>query len=428
MDIKKNQYYSPVYLHGTGSGNLPLLKKTEFTFLSMRDLVTKHHVAPMIAAADNGLNGAYNNGACQSFGEISSSHFDLNEIMCYALKTLGNQAHLHESELFNLIKFHCETKFSNILGMVVKILQHRQMGNLANLSEDKLAEIREKLEQTREDILKRWTLFYIVTRYIKKSASYQNSSDNNSCEMFKIFLYDELYQSIPSDFLQKSDEEKNQSLLNISWPSYVCFKDKQIEGGIETPNCVPDSSFASMLLDVKDDRAIFENLSYGVEDENFEHYIHIISQADTKIKELIATIIDGLSNTQLEWTPEEKDFVTSSFPIILRLNKSDTALLEEVGYEWRSKEPLKLGKDITQVYTDTEHVTYLQKFFVQNNIEVTIYDYKLLQSTNPSTGINERKKFCGFFPQSTRSSTHNSEESSEKQIGISPNNFPQSTS
>lgn len=165
----KDNDYSPVYIHGTGSGNLPLLKKTGFIFHSMQDLVTKYHASPLIAAVDNGVTGIYShNGSQQAFGELSSTNYSIDSIMYYASAAWCEPSQHYRDNISSIIDGLCENKFSIILLETVKILQARQMGYLENLPALELSTIEKKLQQTREQIVKTWILFYVVARYIKK--------------------------------------------------------------------------------------------------------------------------------------------------------------------------------------------------------------------------------------------------------------------
>ncbi len=378
--------YSPIYIHGTGSGNLPLLKKTNFTFVSMRDLVTKHHMAPLIAAADNGLSGVYSDGACQSFGELSSKNYNFHCVIKYARAKWNEPAPLSQNDIIEKIEQLCEAKFSNILEVVVKVLQARQMGCLDSISKKDIVLIKEKLNKTREDIVKTWTLFYIVARYIKKTANYQSTINEklDSGHLFKKFLYENVFQVITGNFLKNSDQEKNQILEKLSWPSCVYYCDKQTANSIERLDYKPQGSFATMLLSVTRDEVINEYLFYNLGEDvnNFKHYARTICDADSKLEEIIEALMDGICNKELEWTQEEKNVVINSFPIILRLNSSNSQVLEKVGYEWRARKSLTLGKEITQVYTDSEYISELQDFFSENKIEVSVSNFQWYNVSN----------------------------------------------
>lgn len=202
-------------------------------------------------------------------------------------------------------------------------------------------------------------------------------------------------------------------MLSLVWPSCVSLADKQFQGSVEKSNYEPRGSFSTMLLDVDRDEAILEYLMYPLTEDNFNHYARSIDSANTKLEELIKAMLDGLRNPQLEWTQEEKNFVTNSFPIILTLN-SPNQFLKKVGYEWRSKKPLKLGTDISHVYTDSQHIKVLQDFFDENKIKVTVSDCQLLKSPNclVSDKSLTEKKTAGqvkFFSSPIAQSANNPE-------------------
>ena len=118
----------------------------------------------------------------------------------------------------------------------------------------------------------------------------------------------------------------------------------------------------------------------------------------------------------LQFTDEQKQYIEHQFPIVFILEddqESPDKKLQPLKYEFRSKQALRLGKDITQLATTTENIEKLKLFCraypelsnvkvidvttlsPQKTVTSTTHSSALFPATSPSqqTGSHRRTSF-----------------------------------
>ena len=419
------------FIHGTSSQTLSMMQGTDFQLMPVIAMLQDFKVAPMIGELTQGGFSIIGEGSnsdtitgAPAFGRMQHDHYDLNKVIGSYTKYSDNTSLDTCKENFKYILENShKSAFTNLNLLMIYLVRLRQLGvKVADVAPlDAINTLKERLNATiqfyyfilciqkyifidgaeMERFKKENNLdgHYAVGDYIEHFFSFENFLEKLRKTGFNI---EEIYNSPSSENINKLIEfvkiSKNSQENVKRYPSgednfiakcdYHFFTPHQPELGCE----VHYDEMGGYLFS--------NNSGY-----TFAHYLEKYYQTYDRVQKKgngalalfpgfeefhikVLPYIDAmkdrvqLCNTLLtaddnEFVPHNKgdELITTPFPAVL---VTEAKTLEIFCDEYRSRVPLKLGKEILLVATDNkDNQKRLRNYLQKNNVgpvEVLIFD------------------------------------------------------
>ncbi len=403
--------YNP-RIHGTNSSIFALLDKTEFQLISSIDMLEKFLLAPMGGEITQGGLSTLLTRCNPCFGELMGHHYGLEAIIGYASTNLPSFAkdtenlegyldYVHQCNFNNLnpllimlarvIQSDCFTKEAHLKSIEVLkqlrgYLQYNyfllllgkyidvDLGVINNLISSHPAAISQ--DPVFEHIRKHFNCEAISNKFCALDIDLKDSVNNPSEQTLKQII----------DIFHIPANEK------IGLPAFCPFK-------LKSQNDPKDGNLLLIIINKFwnecDGELLLDQMLYRYYLITNGHYSSL-PPFDKNARfnyiqelEIRANIFDKLMKKdpiESKLSPQQLYFVQNPFPVILLCEKGEK--FERLKAEYRSKDPLKIGRDIKTIAVDTEeHRLMTMKYFEQHgiaNIQVILID-QLKQSKETQT-------------------------------------------
>ncbi|MBX9704506.1 MAG: hypothetical protein K2X39_10170 [Silvanigrellaceae bacterium] len=394
----KEPAFNP-YIHGTNSTTLALMTQTDYKLMSITDMLELYKSAPLCGElTKGGLRDASTNGEpCfgRLNGEVNSNEYSLKKIISDYTggKAISQQACLH-----NLIEYSSKAAplylFSTINIINIYLARARQLG--INLQEVPEIQSLEKDFQLSLDILYLYLLF--STHIVAKKELQKLSWDKTK------LLLKALEEHLSLDEIFKKLRQSNISIQDI----YLKPTAENCQIIIDLLTLPENDSsqvlfeYSEQLLEEREGKSPLENDWYYMIRNStawsFDNILKKVCMGEysftrwdfqriaRKIEDYIGTLEKRFLVTQkllhspqqqLRLSFEDANLVENPLPIILCYNQNSHIRILTVQFqEYRIQKPLKLGKHIQIIATDTEaNIKRLQAYSDRHALNLTIISF-----------------------------------------------------
>jgi len=395
--------YDP-FLHGTNSSVLALLPKTNFQFLSPMQMIDQYGLAPLCGEIEKGGLVGLNPNGRMCFGRLSTQpkynkpYTKERIIKDYAV-TIPQES--HTALLKNYLKKCAIENFKDINILIIYLARARQIGGVKSENLPKLSSIEQDFQFTKQ-------YFYFVLCIADHLMLDLGDIDKEEGDREIVIIYDRIYDQFKPTIIrsalnnlninfqelwEKPDQKKLEILAQALF-SYkgVCFFRPKKES--ESPAVseelssyrTPDRAENFFNNFIRTGEGLASTLlpfmkahsKHGGALNNNKVALELIKPLILNhLKELEVRFetLRKIMNTPLTpFTEEEMGYVTNNFPIVLLSeDENSIELYSETTLEFRAKEPLTLGKEITGIATNSaENKTILEDFLKKHNLK-TVY-------------------------------------------------------
>ena len=417
------------FIHGTSSQTLSMMQHTHFQLMPVIAMLQEFKVAPMVGeltqggfgVIGDGFNGSTMSGA-PAFGRMHHAHYDLNRV----IRSYTNYSHHLSLDV-------CKENFKDILGdshksaftrlnlLMIYLVRLRQLGvkagDLASLSE--IDALKERLNATVEfyyfvlciqkhifiDVpeMQRFRTennlddVWAVGDYIEHYFSFENVLEKLRKTEFNV---EEIYASPSPENIGKliefvkisKDSQENVKRYPdgqdhfIAKRDYSFFKQQQDDLECQVQHHEMSARFFTNGSGCSLDRYLeqyyktyrsFQEKRAQTSSPDFKGFHEKVMPYIDALKDRIALCRTLLDADDDEFVPHNKSdtLLIKPFPVVF---VTEVTALEVFCNEYRSRAPLKLGKEILLIATDnTENQKRLRDYLQENNVgpvEVLLFD------------------------------------------------------
>lgn len=413
--------YNP-YLHGTTSSVLALLEKTDFQLMPFMSLLEKYQIAPFSGELHTLGAKGLNLGETLSFGQLKNCTFDINSILLgYASYRECHSSVSLRKETLNYLKRLCESiNLTTVAALLVYYARAKQLG-VTEAEIEKQIDMNAVMRKVQDQI----NLYYLalcLLKYIHPTLSPEKINDKNFDWLEYIISVDVSDQDLLKQLHEKNINikliyenpttdsiELIINLFNNGKTDHRSFNDyfgTNLAGlnaiALDETHCQhpvinnwlndthqnffePKKSIRGLLLDIMTGKVFCRD---------FANYIPLIQETHHYILQGIAyltryiSIFNSLhSSCSLSISNQANLFLNNQFPIIFMMEHKNS--LYSSSNEYRTREVLKIGKDINIIATDTEeHRLMLMQYLDINHVKnVSIVLFKDLQQSKENDRI-----------------------------------------
>lgn len=424
------------FIHGTSSQTLSMMQSTDFQLMPVIAMLQDFKIAPMIgelnqggfSAIGDGLNHNTITGA-PAFGRMQHSHYNLDRVIQdYTKYSDTMNRDVCKDNFKKILKHSHQSAFTNLNLLMIYLVRLRQLGvkaaDVAPLVE--INALKERLNASvqfyyfilciqkyifidvaeMERFKKENNLddFFAFRDYIQHYFSFENFIEKIRRTGFKI---EEIYNSPSSENLNKLIEfvkisKGSQEYVKrdsaeddfIAQRDYHFFTQDQHELGCKINYDTMNSYlFTNSGFSFDYYLQIYHQSYSGIQDNDEDNALNVpdFKQFHEEVLPYIEALKDRIRLCYTLLDADDHDFVpydksnalcTKPFPVVF---VTEAKTLEEFHDEYRSRTPLKLGKEILLVATDNKNNQQRLRDYLQNNnvgpVEVLLFnDLQILRS------------------------------------------------
>ena len=418
------------FIHGTSSQTLSMMKSTDFQLMPIVAMLQNFKIAPMVGELAMGgfciIGEGSNNDTitgAPAFGRMQHNRYDLNKVIESYTKHF-NSARLNTCKEYFKDRLEHEHKsaFTNLNLLMIYLVRLRQFGVKVSdvVSFDEINILKGRLAAT----VQFYYFILCIQKYIFIDAAEMErfKKENNLDGYYALGDYIEHFFSF-ENFLEKlrktqfnmeeiynspSPENINRLLEFIKIPENSQENVKRYPSGDDHFIAKRDYHFFSRHKHDLACEVYYEEIGGYLFTNNssysLAHYLEVHSRTYNRVHEGDETLvplpnfekfhaevlpyIDALKDrTQLcntlldapdsEFVPYDvnDELITKPFPLVF---VTEAKTMEVFSEEYRSRVPLKLGKEIVLVATDNkEHQKRVRDYLQKNNVgpvEVLLFD------------------------------------------------------
>jgi hypothetical protein len=377
------------WIHGTSSVIFEHLPHTEQKLLSLHDLLLKK-MAPIGGEIFGGGTNCLLADGNTSFGQLKGTKYDLERVLNYA-QSPGTSVLSNTQEVKDQLKVEFLHALDCLMLTQALILatraRQRGFSVTENSNNPEKIELRQQLKNLHINIVNSYSLIPFLAKFVRK-----NDSSSESPQSF-IKSIEEFLKTHMIDLSMVAFEQS----LNMTDPSMAKIQEFLNEKGyslhevIQTPQSTSGLWRSRIRILDAIHLSIFEygnhtNLQLGSLNEHHQELLVANNDLFTQIytpffKNLSDhfALLDDMLFSEIDMTrpvpSENKALIEKPFGIILM--SADERCFEFKKTEYRSVQPLTLGKEIEVIATAAENIpqvkAYLDRYSIQG-VEVIAFE------------------------------------------------------
>lgn len=369
------------YIHLTNSAVLAMIPETEFKLISVQEMLGKGFSPMSGEISGGGCRSVTGNRISTAFALVGDTYWKFSSL----LKNYGEiswKPRLHDQkDIEKRIITLCSIKFSGIDEVLVEFLRHKQMQKFPEVSTETAKELSARLKNVLQHIVKRYTLNYLVGRYIReiKMANMEQVEDLKD-------FYDRVTTNMPLNILEITAAEQIDFINSQNPPGFIRIEDnKLLQSNMPSDDEALELSFELQQSLGEPDRDSYIDVVTCLDHKYKSQKPHVIdidylqkkvTRAIAEVSKKCEFIEQILHGEGIFLDFSDNTFVTNTFPIAFVTNRGEK--LEKLKYEFRVKDSLILGEDIKLILTTKENTDKLKAFIHQHNlsqaVEVQTFD------------------------------------------------------
>ncbi len=397
-----------LFIHGTNSSVLAQLIHTEFTLFSPLWMIEKYQIAPLGGELTLGGLDTVNAESRLAFGRLVGRHYSLKDVQRYAFRAVLSNKEQMITLAQEKVKSGVGTLFSNINLMLIYIARLKQIGidnsewiaqeELDNLYQQTQAtlqflylilllgskinpdyELLDKLDPitkkdtidsihthlTAENILKKITESKIDIKAIYENPNVSISELERVAHLLKL----------PKTSTVRSKYNSLNS-RNVVLDETIIFKITHPRNGNSHFGYTATSLGYRMLQNAGDCRIEFflaDLLEQNASTDFFKRLHDYVLEESLALQKRLPILESLLSKKSVDIFSNTifQSFIDDPFPIIFICDEeTKLSLHNPSSMEYRTEEPLKLGKDILMIATDSlEHQKLIRTYLADHKLD-----------------------------------------------------------
>lgn len=397
-----------LFIHGTNSSVLVQLIHTDFTLFSPLWMIEKYQIAPFGGELTLGGLDTVNAESRLAFGRLIGRHYSLKDVQRYALMPVLSNKEQMITHAQEQVKCGVGTLFSNINLILIYIARLKQTGidNSEWIAQEELDNLYQQTQATFQ------FLYLILLLGSKINPDYELLDTLDPIK--KEDTIDSIHTHLTAENILKkitetkidikaiyenpnvsiSELERVANLLKLPETSIVRSK----YNSLNSRNVVLDETIIFKITQPKNGNSHFGYTATSL------GYRMLQNAADCRIEFFLADLVEQNSSTEFfkrlhDYVLEQsfalqkrlpilesllskkpvnifsntifQSFIDDPFPIIFICDeKTKLSLHNRSSMEYRTEEPLKLGKDILMIATDSlEHQKLIRHYLAEHKLD-----------------------------------------------------------